>query len=435
MEDLTDQFLFYTALRISPTVGINFIIGNIVASHFNTTLITNDHPRAKNNSIFKSQRMHSYPQILPHVQVHGGVYQVSQIWNAFCPWKNTSISNVSQCPSLIKAESIEYNFAYCAPYATKYDSTWHFRILSDPFDVWIWLVLFALLIIVSWLVSISTNRGFGLTLLSTFAVLLDNEMTRTVSSKLYVLWLFVTLLICDFYTGHITSQVIAPLEQVTLKKFTELINHQYSIIFSANVIHSAISLTISQLNVASFVHPTVKDISRLIKNAKVFNYRHNLFTPALAEKELVATVIGWEYCIAYAVRGNAFISRKKKATRAKRCHIGKELFNIGEKFIMITPPENGKISGVVQRLLAFGILQRWDREMLGLLYAERHQDRVRVKSKTNLVKEEATIEPLHLVGKIKTIFVLWSLCLVSSVSAFTIEILRKFEATSFLMCS
>lgn len=427
---LRDQFLSY--YRFSPMFAISFITGNIVARYFNATLITNDSPLAKNTLINNSQiPTTSHPQILPHVQSFGGLYQVAQVWKLFCSSRNNK--NISECPALIKQDQIEFNFVYCSLPRKKYDSTWHFRILSDPFDLWTWLVLSSALILVSWVVAVSSDRRYFETFLTVIATLLDNETTRILNSKLYALWLFATLLISDFYSGAITSQVIAPQPEITLTNFSDLHKNNYTLIFPIEMSQQAMLVSITQLSQKTFVNPTTTIISKMLKTSQVFHFQNGKYYTALTGNNRVATVFEWVYAMSAENLGNQHISRNNKANKTlkgKKCYIGKELLNAGEKFIIITSPQSARITGVFQRLFAFGILQRWDEELHGLLHSSRHQDRARVKGKTNLVKQETTVEALRMEGKIKTIFVLWTFCLGICFMAFS----RECYCKQFLPC-
>lgn len=77
-----------------------------------------------------------------------------------------------------------------------------------------------------------------------------------------------------------------------------------------------------------------------------------------------------------------------------------------------------------QRLIATGVIPRWDREGNWLTYADRVQDRVRIISDTKFAKKDATAKTLSMNGKIITIFLLWLFCLATCCASLAFEMVR-----------
>lgn len=124
-----------------------------------------------------------------------------------------------------------------------------------------------------------------------------------------------------------------------------------------------------------------------------------------------------------ATRSNVEISASnpKTGSEMKKCHVGKELFNAGETFFMFSPQEGKRMAGMFERLLQSGIQQRRRVELHGLSYSVRVQDHVRGKSWTSFAKEDVPLEKLRMQGKILTVFLLWTFCLVLSNIVFASE--------------
>lgn len=56
---------------------MNFILGNIVATFFNATLITFEHPNASDTA------SPPYPIMFPYTNVFGGVFQVDHVYRKY----------------------------------------------------------------------------------------------------------------------------------------------------------------------------------------------------------------------------------------------------------------------------------------------------------------------------------------------------------------
>lgn len=406
---LRDQY----SLGFSKTQdeAVSYILGNIIASHFNATLITFGHSQAK---YYSQQNFTSpYPIIIPYMTA----------LSAEIVWKKTYNSNkTSERPTIFKRHRLDNNFAYCSVPEQKYTSATDFTIFTDPFDVWTWLILLFHLVTVSILVSISIRQKFFTTFMSALAVLLDNEMTQVVNSKLYVLWLFITLLIFDFYSGAVTSEITAPPEEVWLTRIHQLEEHNYTLIFPDEGYFLSFKRNLEFLNREKYNPKNLKVVTRLVDKSQVFSLATGAFSSALTERARIATLMWWPFAMFAATRGNNDLLSKKEE-RKKRCVVGSELFNTGEIFVVVTPPGSSKVSGMLENLQACGIFRRWNDEYLGMLQSTRVQDRARVKSWASLAKEATTVDAIELKGKAATIFLLWWVCLVVSFICFIKEIM------------
>lgn len=405
---LRDQYCCYQS-KI-PDNPIDYIIGNIIATYFNATLITFEHAEVKNSSKF------SFPSMYPTIYPFQVTFKAERIWKRY-----SSLNNSPELPAIFKRHQDDNNFAYCSIQRSKFGSTWDFTIFTDPFDIWTWLILLFLLVVVSKLVSISSHYDFFTTFMSALAALLDNEMTRVVNSKLYVLWLFTTFLIFDFYSGAITSQVIAPPENVWMTKISQLEQHNYTIIFPNQLYANSFRESVKILNRNKHVNENLKVVTRLAEKLKIVNFRGGFFFRALVEQDQVAALQWWPYAMFAATQSNDILQKRNE--RHKKCIVGKEMFNTGEKFYVVTPPGSARVASMFQILQASGIFHRWNDEYHKMLQSTRVQDRARIKSRTELVKDETTIDILKVEGKVVTIFLLWAFCLGICLLSFVREII------------
>lgn len=414
---LRDQHSYYST-AIMPDYPIFYIVGNILATYFNASLITVGHP-------LYSERKMKYPQIAREVSVFSGFMQAGTV----CNHLNSSVIkdksfglSCTEPPVFKNMEPKLYNFLYCATPKRRRGSPWDFSMFIVPFDKWTWVGLLLLLVLMSLVLSISNRRGYLATFLSALATLLDNEMTQIRNSKLYILWLFVSLLLFKFYSGDVTSEVIAPPEEYRLEKFSDLEKQNYRFVFPDKMSSVAVTRKIVHLNSMKFHNSDLAIVSRLLEAAKVASLKTYLTE---FEKNHCASFFMWSHAIMVTSRINSYISAKNlnKNANAKKCHVGKELFNTGETLYLFTPPGSIRMGKLFEKVLQSGIFERWQKELNGMALSTRVQDRARVKSRASLAKEDVQLEKLRMEGKTLTIFLLWTFCLLACLLAFLCEII------------
>lgn len=415
--------------KVAPGFSINYIVGDMVAKFFNLTLITNGHAAIRNSSEIPGKcgklTMTTFPQLISPVSIFGGLARSLNLWNCFYN-QSRRISNTTENPAFVKKESAIYNFAYCSSPTKTFESMWNFKMLTEPFDIWTWLVLSVLLIFVSILVSVSTSHNFFIAFLSAFAALLDNEMRHFTNSKLYILWLFTSLIIVDFYAGVITSRVIAPPEETHLETLSDLEQNNFTIIFPHNIPANAINTSVREMNKLGNASENLRILAAMLKRSEVVPFHgEDSFFNRLIDNSRVATLAGAAFVLWYASKANMLISKRNLIKNpSKTCDVCKEMINIvGERFLALTPPGSAKMASIFQRLIATGIIPRWDQETVWLMYAERVQDRSRIVSRTKIAKEEAAVQPLRMDGKIVTIFVFYVLCVIGCCVSLSYELL------------
>lgn len=399
--------------------AMTYILGNILARYFNSTLIATDNPNLAHeiNSAF--------PRMMGIVHVFSAGFNPRKIWKQFYVNKAFKMQE-HETTEFVVRDSIELNFAYCSVPKDKWNSPWDFFIFTDPFDMPTWFVLSVLLVLVTLIVSYSTGHGILKTFMSTLAALLDNEVTHIVNSKLYVLWLFMTLLIFDFYSGEITSKVTAPPEPEDMTMLSELQDHNYSIIFPYSVAADEIQFTVEQRRRMDCVNRNFEIISKLLPRSRTQSmFVGDGLHKYIARNGQVAAFATWASAMWAATRGSDYIARNKsdKLVTGKTCKIGKHLIPNGEKFVGFTPPGSTQLAKLFRRLQGSGITNRWYQESTEKLHSFRVQDRVKVKGRCSILKEPIPFKPLCMVGKAVSIFLLWVVCLTFCGLALTSELL------------
>lgn len=423
--------MFNVSSKESVDNIVNFIMGEIVATYFNATLITHGHPQYEDvGTVQGKMRLNmtkaKNPRMIPDLRVFANKRNLSQVWDHFYTFNFRTI----EMPTLVPKNHRNFNFAYCSVPHRKSDSSWKFSIFTDPFDIWTWWVLVALVILVSILLARSSGKGYFPSLLSTLAVLLDNEMGHF-RSNLFVLWLFITRLIFDFYSGEITSQVISPPQEFKLTYFTDIKKYNYSIVYGHEFVSKLVGATLQNYLTRNFTSQNLHDLSELVKNSEVHYDKTDEFIPAfLDENRKVVTFMGWSHAIWAATKASQtiakytqFVKRKNKKLEKKpqKCYIGKELFPAGEIFFAFTPPGSNQMARMFQRLQASGVVNRWNRELHSMVHSRRVQDRAKVVGPTLLAEEREEFMVLRMVGRIATIFLLWIFCLLVSSVSFVFE--------------
>lgn len=137
----------------------------------------------------------------------------------------------------------------------------------------------------------------------------------------------------------------------------------------------------------------------------------------------------WPYCLAVYNRVMAYIKKLNSQVKAKdriirHCHLGKQLVESGGLFWGFFPPGSNKLTAVFKQFLETGIYEYWMEDFYGTGFANRVQDRSRVKSPTKILED--SIQGAYSAGNLKeghlsTVFVLWSLGLVLCMVVFISE--------------
>lgn len=401
-----------------------YVIGEIMASTVNATLITKDHPEYK---------MDKHPMILPILEVFDiGERTVEHYWSIF--WSNRTTTG-AQMPEFLRISTVSFNLAYCAIPKEERESIWNFSIFTKSFDIQTWLCLVISLILISILVNSSSSSPIFFSSLS--ALLspgISAQRSRWKYSQLFVLRMMSSLVVVNFYSGEMTSKVISPPPEEKLAGVEDLESHNYSLIFLQTLSMNIVNATTLALSSKTFVHKDTITLARLMsKNvfpdlSSAFQNFFQIFTGV----DNVATINLWPYAMLVANTANELITRLSAEGKenfpgeGKTCHVGERLISTGEMFFGYLPPGHRKLIRRSQILLGSGIISRWQKELFGMLHSRRVQDRIKVVSPTDMLDEVDTQErPLGLDGKIVTIFLLWAICLAISAACFLFEFLSS----------
>lgn len=253
---------------IVPDIIISCILGSLMAGFLNATLITHDHPSAS---------LENLPEFMSQIEVFGGLTSTSQIWDKY--YSNRQLH--TELPKLIQLASQYHNFAYCSVSQKRWESSWNFSVFTQPFHSYTWVTLCSLLLAISLTISLVSRKYFAMVFLSALAVLLNNEMTQIGNSKLFVLWLLLSVLFVNLYSGKINSHIIAPPEEVTFTSLTDLLENNYTFIFPGYLTEMGMKFKVSKLAAAEFVTKDVQVVAAMLKTSQSFDFKSMDFVNAL----------------------------------------------------------------------------------------------------------------------------------------------------------
>lgn len=415
---------FTNEKQISGTYAVQYVLADLVAQATNSTLIAKGHPNFQvGGEGGRNWFVAKYPRIIPDCRIFDSrTKSLEFIWNKFF---NRSRPEM---PTFVVKPKADSSFSYCALPKIKWDSTGDFSIFTDPFDSTSWLVLVLALILVSLLVHSSVKYGFSPAFFRTLSVMISagtGSGARLIRyPKLFVLWMLTALVLVTFYTGTMTGQVIQPPSEEVLERLEDLEKNNFTLIFEKEFIFEVLKRTVMRMKGRGYFPENIRVLDRLLVKT-VVQEDGNIATMMGGDGKF-AVIIAWPYSMLRAAEASAWISKEftkaKRKDKRKKCYIGKEMVDTGERYMAFLPPGSSLLAKASQKLLTSGILQRWEMEGVMVATSRRAQDRVRVKGQTTIVDiGTKVIAALRMEGKIVTIFFLWGSCLLTSLTCFIIE--------------
>lgn len=408
--------------RTPKSGALFFILGNLVASAVNATLIIKGHPeyvKGKHGTvIFGLNIFDAYNRTL------------DKYWRYYFHDKKNQRKS-KESPKFVKTQPTSFSFSYCSAPQWKDEKIWNVIIFAHSFDIWSWLLLVLGIIFVGYLKypELSKEKTFSLRapdIFSTLAVLITPGTlgTNLKPTKLFVLWMLVCVILSTYYTGELTSHMISPSPEIILSGAKDIKKNNYSLIYSDLGTFRIVSGNIGALNQAAFVPQEISIFARKVNQSTRYK-NYNSFLDALTTTDKVAHLNMWSYAMSAANNGNQQLKTSGHYPKKRKCHVGKELVPPGELFNGFLPPGSATLAKSFQSLVEGGISPRWVHEYFYLTISRRVQDRVKIISPVVILEEVAPFEALQLEGKIATIFVLWFACLLVSFMSLCAEILKS----------
>lgn len=324
---------------------------------------------------------------------------------------------------LVPVSSMTLAFTYCRTPMKERISVWKFSLFTAPFDCWTWLLL-----ITTFLCVLPLSGKFMKVVMPLISATLSLGTQGPPKRSIFLLWLLSSIILGNFYCGELTGRIMVPPKDILLTEFHQLEQHKY-----VGILPNNSTLWIQGLEAEN---PTIKTKSRTGKIIQKILERAVLMEgeripAALAFDKRRFVVIGpwpvvhlliWTY---QYFKKMSWFGTHSGPDSTRVCHIGKELAQVSEQYFSFLPPNNLELVRVFTKLIESGIYQRWDQEEHALMYSNRVQGRVRVKSPTKILEEVKPIKRLKLERKVVTMFLLLGICLIISFGGFCFELLFK----------
>ncbi|CAL8108395.1 unnamed protein product [Orchesella dallaii] len=332
-----------------------------------------------------------------------------------------------------RSPDMNYNFAYCA--SPSFKSVLNYDILLQPFTTKVWtslllaLVLstFALLRKISAREIISTFLSLSSTLVL-MAVIFDKNI-RLKRSALFVSWMYVAIVLSNFYTGILTSLLVKPVEEKTFGELKDLIGNNFSAIFPKYLPTQLLAIK-DQLELQGEAkndeirpkHTTLVESLRILvgHNPDERNLLEPNFTEALAFHPKTTIFAPWPFAIMGRNKAQALIKASTVTHKSKfkrSCYIGKKLESATPALLCaFYPPGVEKLYHTYQIFVQAGIYFMYLNEFSAMNYASRVQDRLKVKSETVLAPDEDNqFEPMEVAQALRILLLLIILLAICSV--------------------
>lgn len=359
------------------------------------------------------------PSILPQIQTNDLTpRQLQYLWKLYR--KNNSLHGTNQLPVFIQVVPTDMSFLYCRQPSNQLTKYFHFDDFTNNFDNFSWLAVIVSLLGIIMLVG----KSHWLTVLSPVLTAGTNNLhLKCPLSGILVLWMLCSRVLCDMYSGCVTSTFIKPSKDYIFQNIVELQKNNFTLMFDSdqnldhtkssyqklpeNLLHPYFQTLVQMVNVAA----SMGNIFKVIENYHNFTINY-------------ATIQVWPI----GLRAMATLNEKsiKSDSKKKRCHVGKELIPTGHWYFAFLPPDHEILARMFKNLIDTGVYNLWYQESVAIGHSKRVQNRVRVKGPTTTGLEDlenTTVKGLGLHGKIVKVFVLWSMCLLTSKMVAILEII------------
>lgn len=428
----TSDSHFSNSLRDLKKYAPLLTIIKLITDHVNLTIIS-DHCAGERN--ISTQKMaHLYPAVNEN---NGSPYKLETIWNHHSKHNNSNID-------ILWSSYADFNFVYCNVPKLKREPFWETSYLTHAFHPYVWLGTLISLSITIIIIQFSTfikkmphvnHNYFGNIFFTLISTLLPNPLMKISkvlrNHKLLIIWMYCSLVLSNCYIAIITSVMIHPPKEISLSEISHLETHNYTLIF-----RNIYDMRIVKAAVEGYSGDERNDVmilKRMLVKAAI-NYETNdrTFGEILASGKNVAAVYIWHHVLTFLTNANsAMDSDPRKMVR--HCYIGQKLIPSGNLFQVFSSPtacsQSERLRNVAELLRESGIYTFWYTEMYKLQFAERVQDRVKVKGPTKIVYDFEHLEPspLQMNGRIKSVFFVWLIGILSCLVCIVVEMLLNFN--------
>lgn len=319
----------------------------------------------------------------------------------------------------------KFNFAYCQHRKRKGDSMSAFGIFGGTADPFVWLFLVLSIIFTSVVVKGEISKEFSLIILGALSVLLSPGAAGLKStSKLFVIWMFTSLVFVTYYSGSLTSLVTSPSPDLRITKMEELFTNNYSFVVTTPAMRSLLKTKIEGMltwisDSKSEKYKTLSKLNELLRTSPFQMLANRSWHDWLAGTRKFA-FFGYSQeavHVANSVKGTL----KGKYSGEIRCYVGEQLELEENSYLLASSAQVDKLKGIVESFIEVGLKHWLMQELFMMLAFSRVQDRSRSISLTKLVEDLEPAKPLKFSdGKLASVFLLFAfnvtICLLVFVS-------------------
>lgn len=425
--NLTFSLLKYSKLRhfhhrVDPLVTI-VVFCNEIAIALNASLSVPKFTNFFNNS--------KYPTILPFLNTWVDGRSTQYFWDEYTSnstWQTGSIA----LPRFHQIDSLPQNFIYCQVprqiHSSFFSLLW---ILVEPLDKWNWLALCSAFSLVTIFETVRNyveifKVQFSKSCLITFSGLLSpvsgNASTTTQVLKrscVFVLWLLVATVVTSCYCGVMSRNIIRPLPDVRLNSVEDLIQANFSVLYSNQIWLDNDRRTAKVRNNTRF--------ERLLKVARITDdyMRELCFGVGCTFLHV------WPAALRIALLASERLAEQSEQMELsrelkKKCYVGRELIEAGPFFYGFLPPANQRVFRVFQRFFEGGIYRLWVHEYYGWMHSEKVQERTKVLGRTELIMDDKGVSGVPVIdlhSKMVVVFYIWGLGIFIALAVMAVEFL------------
>lgn len=396
------------------------IIASELANATNLTLV------AVNETFQNSPTDHIFPTLVDSL---GDLDE--EISTPFYAWQFFKSSTFSP-PLFVQVEAYALNLAYCGMPQFNTEAFFDFGAFINCFDKWTWMSLIICFAMVTftlgkfysnWIDSFFTIFiGLLSPVIGYSAPIIISSNARLSISIVIVSWLLAATVVTNIYLGAISSELIKPAPPDIIQNVNELYDKNFSLVYVNKYGVEVVTAIARDQNITKLLE--------MVQRAEVHTDSYNA---KIAFGEKLAIVAAWPVAASVSITGNELIQDRHKnssgkvSSKLKQCYVGKNLISPQKLFYALLPPNHEKVERILQRFMDSGINFRWVNEYIGLATAKRVQDRVKLKSPTNILSRldleyESSVPTLDMTGKLLKVFFILGIGLKVSCMVFLLEI-------------
>ncbi len=251
------------------------------------------------------------------------------------------------------------------------------------------------------------------------------------------------------YSGKVSSHLVAPSLESTLESTHELNYSNFSALSRSYSEDFAMKSLLSRLTSAEYINRAHIDIiaahhifskSIVISNSSILAKYSEVARELILNYRSKNVFFHYWYRVMNVRVLTEFLKTKINfdLSYPPSCHLGKRLISTGPFFWGFLPPNSKSLALIFKRLVESGIVFRMEQESYSLTHSIRIQDRLRVKSKTEIVfynKKRLDIKaPQRLEGKMVKVFLIWGVMILASCSILCLEYFLNIWKTRLYVC-